>query len=158
MSIVQTSREDKEKGLWRQQISLSCAKEVSAPLMGKLLMWPFEKVLWWCCRAKDIPRDRHHIRNTAHGASAAVRCAPRRYSRRYRSAVVFKLGIRLTYEYEIRSIREGLQNIQNLVYTRWIRVNVQHCLPVYQLIKLSVAAVSLCVSVPLCVSVSLCYH
>ena len=59
MSIVQTSREDKEKGLWRQQISLSCAKEVSAPLMGKLLMWPFEKVLWWCCRAKDIPRDRH---------------------------------------------------------------------------------------------------
>ena len=66
MSIVQTSCEDKEKALWRQQISLSCAKEVSAPLMGKLLMWPFEKVLWWCCRAKDIPRDRHHIHNTAH--------------------------------------------------------------------------------------------
>ena len=69
--------EDKEKALWRQQISLSCAKEVSAPLMGKLLMWPFEKVLWWCCRAKDIPRDRHHIRNTAqYGESGtAGQCA-----------------------------------------------------------------------------------
>ena len=26
-------------------------------LSWKLLMWPFERVLWWCCRPKDIPRD-----------------------------------------------------------------------------------------------------
>ena len=73
-----------------------------------------------------FPKRREPVRTG--GASAAVRCAPRRYSRRYRSAVVFKLGIRLTYEYEIRSIREGLQNNQDLVYTRWIRVNVHTAL------------------------------
>ena len=28
-------------------------------LSWKLLMWPFERVLWWCCRPKGIPRDCH---------------------------------------------------------------------------------------------------
>ena len=28
-------------------------------LSWKLLMWPFERVLWWYCRPKDISRDRY---------------------------------------------------------------------------------------------------
>ena len=42
-------------------------------LSWKLLMWPFERVLWWCCRPKDIPRDCYGVKRTSDNCECAAR-------------------------------------------------------------------------------------
>ena len=97
-------------------------------LSWKLLMWPFDKVLWWCCRPKGIPRDRH---GEAPRVSDSVVCRSLRQAFQSRppdpGGRLNQVGHTEKYKYEIRAYEIGLNLFQVSVYTSQIHVNFQHC-------------------------------
>ena len=94
-------------------------------------MWPFDKVLWWCCRPKGIPRDRH---GEAPRVSHSVVCRSLRQAFQSRPSGpgwprLNQVGHTEKYKYEIRAYEIGLNLFQVSVYTSQIHVNVKHWPP-----------------------------
>ena len=107
--------------------ALLCKGERRCQLLSwKLLMWPFERVLWWCCRPKDIPRDRH---GEAPRVSVVCRSLRRAYSIPSNVSVTINC-IQTSHMKPLRygntSIGERLKSIQKLVNTNGLHVNLKH--------------------------------